>query len=204
MIVERPEDRLTNIIVPEYQNSPNYIKYLNIFAEQHNIIHIALEDTEVKRRFDEAEGHQLDTIGYIVGLERGVFQALDGIFFGFLGSIGSGTFGTTSDEDIGAVFLSEGQLEVSYETLDDESYRRRIESKIIVNHKRMTVENIISIVQKITGLENVEITEDHLTFNVHLPYSLDDDTKLLLISDAVIPKPLGVGMTISDINGSFS
>lgn len=204
MAITRPVARVDELIVPEYYNSVNLIKYIKVFAEELEDLHIALEDSMTKRLLDNAEGANLDVIGIIVGRKRGAFRTIGGEYFGFEKSIGGGTFGTVGDDEVGRVFRSESDVEVVYNPLDDESYRRHILAKIIINHRRITVPTVIRVVQLITNFDKVHITDGNGTFNIHIPRELEDDEKLLLSEPGFVPKPPGISVTFSDINGSFS
>jgi len=233
-MIERPLDKLLDILVPQYQDSTNFIEYLTIFTEQMNEIHIALEDAKTGRYLDNAVGEQLDDIGIIVGANRGTFESTPQEFFGFDQVIGALPFGTIGN----AITFATEQLEtglaqifqvttppiedfllragetdrfrslsdkgVTFPELNDIDYKGNIQAKIIKNFKSATVENTISAAIEILG-ENtvVYITEGTLTFNLHFPSPLSFTQKTLIATPGVVPRPLGILVTFSDIDGPF-
>jgi len=202
-MIKDPSTRLLELLVPEYQHSTNFIKYLQVLTDAHDEVYSALQDVKTLRYLENATGTQLDTIGYIVGQPRLTYKVLNGEFFGFLGAIGGESFGTESDPNVGGIFLSESDEEFDFELQNDEDYKKFILAKIIKNHKRLTTETIIEVTTIITDKENFEITQGNKSFNIHFNEELSGNEKLLFTTPGFIPKPLGVKMTFSDNLGSF-
>lgn len=203
-MIQRPLDKLTSILMPEYHHSTNLITYITAFAELQQEIHIALEDTKVDRYLEEAVGNQLDDIGIIVGLPRGAANEFIGVLFGFNGALGAETFGTVGDTEVGGFFKSRSTEEFNKVTLSDDNYRGHLKAKILTNFKGLTIENIMDVVENIFGFTDVVITEEPRKFNIHFPYDLDINTQVLLATPGFIPKPLGTTMTLSDNSGQIT
>ena len=65
-----PNDKLLDLLISQYSDSINFIKYLKALTESQNQITVALEDVINKRQLGDASGAQLDVIGRIVGCSR--------------------------------------------------------------------------------------------------------------------------------------
>ena len=202
-MISRPLDKLLDILVPQYQDSTNFIEYLTIFSEQMQEIHIALEETKTERYLENAIGEQLETIGIIVGLKRGTFLTAGGVYFGFTTVIGASPFGTSSVVETSGFFKSISDPEHTSTLLGDAEYKSHIEAKIIKNFKSITVETTIEVVRAVLGSVEVHLTESTLAFNVDFPFALTSDQKLLISTPGVVPKPLGINVTFSDTSGPF-
>lgn len=203
-MITPPVERVEELLVPQYQNSTNLKRYIQVFASVFQELYETFLEIESLRTIDLATGSQLDILGDLVGLKRISTTPFDGIYFGFDGEIGAETFGTIGDGDVGALFrTATGSGAAASQILDDELYRKYIEAKALRNHRRMTIPNMIDIVLYITGEPSVEITESSLSFNLHFPRTLSNAAKVRISTEGFIPKPLGIGITFTDLAGAF-
>lgn len=122
---------------------------------------------------DLQKGYGLDYIGERVKQKRLLTNFNQGIHFGFEGSYKSGTFGTVTDPEVGAVFYSTlSTNQGSGRVLNDTEYRNVIKARIISNSSKCTPKEFLSIVNLLTfstqnsidwsthGVINLNIIED--------------------------------------------
>jgi len=93
---------------------------------------------------ETAEGVVLDNIGDIVGVSRSVPEGLALAFFGFTDTPAALSYGEEGVPQAGGRFYEEGEPYTSTTSLADPEYRLLIRAKIVKNHSRATVEDIIA------------------------------------------------------------
>ena len=201
-----PTTRAENILIGQYVDSVNLQKYISIFMEEFDELHANGIKALTQRTLENATGYSLEVIGDIVGQPRGTKLEIDGLFFGFENSIGSGTFGSDGNPSTGEVFRSEGDNLYKTVIWSDEEYRKFIKARIIKNTKALTVNTYIEIILTvIDGISDVIISNvSPKVFNIHIPEAVGDNDKLLLLTDELIPVPVGCSYTITDINGPIN
>lgn len=198
-----PSVRANNILVGQYANSPNLKAYIGAIMAEFDLLHANSIKALTERTLDTATGYSLEVLGEIVGQPRGTKLEVDGLFFGFDGSIASGTFGSNGNPTTGEVFRSDGVSVYKTLTWSDEEYRKFIKARIIKNTEGITINTIIKIIlMLIDGISDVVITTvSPLVFNIHIPQAVGDNDKLLLLTNELIPVPVGCSYTITDVNG---
>lgn len=201
-----PTDRASSILVGQYSNSVNLKKYINALVAEFDEVHASGLKALNERTLETATGYVLEVIGEIVGQPRGTKLEIDGVFFGFENTIASGTFGSDGNPATGEVFRSEGDNLYKTVVWSDEEYRKFIKARIIKNTKGITINTLIEIILSIVeGISDVIITNTStLVYNIHIPQVVGDNDKLLLLTDELIPVPVGCSYTLSDINGTIS
>lgn len=193
-------------LATQFKNATNLIAYINALLEESNELETTFGDLLDKRYIDTAEGVQLDIIGEIVGQPRSFSETVAGIFFGFVGSIGSGDegFGTIGDPLEGETFRSLSDVEYNEFVADDTTYRLFIRSKIVKNHTKVTINDVIEVtLSGVTSVTDFEIQEFEAAYKIAFNGILTDEDKILLSRTDFIPKPAGVGLSFSDDNGNF-
>ena len=85
-VIQEPLEKLFGLLLMQYRNSPNFIKYLSCYAAEIQGVYTCLQEELTDRYYDVAVGAQLDVVGEIVGARR----TLEGIavagYFGYLDS----------------------------------------------------------------------------------------------------------------------
>lgn len=191
-------------LLTQYREASNLIAYISAFTDESDQLETMFQDLLNDRWIDTAEGAQLDIIGLIVGQSRVVAAFQANPFFGFLGSIGAGTFGTLADSGIGEVFITLSDTEFETGTLTDAEYRIFIRARIQKNHTNATIEDVITVVNEIVSSTSLyAITEGDATFDIDFDGSLTDTEKLVLTRGELTPRPAGVSVTYQDDIGLF-
>lgn len=138
-------DVMNGLLLSQYQSSPNLKEFLGAFIGEMDILYEQAERIYLGRFLEYAEGRQLDILGIIVG---GVTRelTLDAPHFGFAGSVGSGTFESTTTTGTSELFRSETPAFNVLE-LTDTYLRRAIRAKGLCNSPEpFTVDNLYKIV----------------------------------------------------------
>ena len=191
-------------LATQFKESTNLIDYIRAGLKEADDLETVFQDLLTKRYLDLAEGIQLDIIGDIVGQPRGFILTVVETFFGFLGAIGSDTFGTIGDAGQGSNFMSISDEEFPEIVTDDTTYKVLIRAKISKNISRSTINETIDIVlQGISSSTIVIVSESQAEFKLTFPVLLSDEDKLLLARTNYVPKPAGVSFTLADNEGNF-
>ena len=105
-MTKSPSEQLEELMLMQYRNSPNFIKYLSCYAEEMAEVYDSFKEMQTCRYYDVAEGERLDVIGSIVGAKR----ILEGIVvagnFGYLESPEAQGMGRQDDPSLGGPFRS--------------------------------------------------------------------------------------------------
>jgi len=189
----------------QFSESTKLINYIKSILRESDDLEQVFQDLLEDRWLDTAVGVQLDILGDIVGQERGFTQNVNDYFFGFKGSIGSDTFGTIGTAGTGSNFRSTSDVEFIDIVFDDATYRIFIYSKIAKNKTKVTINEVIDVIlQGITSVATVTVSEDQARFRLTFPGTLSDNDKLLLAKTTFTPRPAGVGVSYEDNDGVFS
>lgn len=150
---------------------------------------------------DYQQGSGLDNIGNIVGQSRTLVDFNQGIHFGFEGSYKSGTFGTTSDPNVGAEWFSSLiPAQGSGRILTDEEYRNVIRARIIYNKTTCKTDDFLEVLNLLTfsTTNSVEWTQ-----HGNIQVNISNDVKGLAsyfiskigVEGNIFPVPLGYRVT---------
>lgn len=198
-------------ITQQFKDKEIIDRYLQVFLAELPNIQQMFKDLLQKRSIDEATGEQLDVIGRIVGQPRDLISLDLYKYFAFLGYPNGGGYGDLNDPSVGAPFYSAGTPTGGNYTLDDETYRLFIKSKILKNQTAATPEELITLVKFLFGQETpVYIREGKSKFTLFFGRGLSTLEKNLLgfisyelgYPSRLIPKPVGVAIEYAYFRGN--
>lgn len=198
-----PSKRALQILIGQYADSTDLKTYITNLMSEFDLLHANSVLALTTRSLDVATKYNLDILGILVGQPRGVEVSVAGVFFGFDGAIGAGTFGTEGDSAVGAVFASKSDVQYNKVPWSDTTYRKFIRARILKNNRAITINTIIEVIWAVMdGKPDVVVTNTTPTnFNIYFPEVLTNEDKLLLTTNGLIPRPVGVAYTLQDDNG---
>lgn len=139
---------------------------------------------------DKAQGKALDLIGSIVGQKRELANFINKPYFGFQGAR------LAEALDVGYWYNSSNPPKGELRILNDEEYRRVIKARIIKNRTNNNRDDLLLIMNYLTGNSNTQIEE--VRHGVIKLVITNDDVGLASYflnkrfeKDALIPIPLG-------------
>jgi len=191
---------MDGLILRQYHESPNLIKYLYAYVAEMDDLFCAIEDVYFGRFLETAVGTQLDIIGDILQQSRNI--DLGTIYFGFDGASPVDGFGSITDPLAGAVFKSEDLAGVTITPLDDETFRRVLKCKgALLNSDSCSIEGIYSSINILMGKvpSKAIITEpNNLAVNLEMDVAeLRSEDELLIYYMARYFIPAGITFTIT-------
>lgn len=152
-------------VTDQFKNKPTFDKYLDLLIKGGTELQLTLKQLQQLRSVDTATGAQLDNIGEIVGVPRGLVSAELFYYFGFkdqdaiIPNPQAGTYGSVTDSSVGSPWYSLGApLGVSREPSDDE-YRIIIKAKIVKNRTLSRPEDVIAAYKFLFSTGQVVIDE---------------------------------------------
>ena len=152
-------------VTDQFKDKAIFDKYVTLLINGSVELQTTLKQLQQLRSIDTATGVQLDNIGEIVGISRGLVSAELFKYFGFkdkdnlIPNPQAGTFGSTTDSSVGSPWYSLGApLGVSREPSDDE-YRLIIKAKIIKNRTLARPEDVIEAYKFLFSTGQVTIDE---------------------------------------------
>lgn len=128
----------------QYKESPKFLKTLDAVMTQFQALETAFTSLYGIVDIETAQGVNLDNIGEIVGVSRGIPDGLALAFFGFTDTPEALPYGEEGVANIGGRFYEEGEPFTTTTTLADPEFRLLIRAKIVKNHSKATVEDIIA------------------------------------------------------------
>ena len=174
----------TNLVTSEYQNSPNFLAMLKLYAQwscdRQNLL------ASLPGLFDlgAAVGSQLDIVGQWVGITRYLQEALTGVYFSF------DTTGVGFDQ---GVWLGPYDPTTGLVALPDSEYRIVLQAKVAANQWDGSVGEVYSILEQIYGDVVVVHDGQDMTMTVGLITLPTEATLLqLLLNGLIAIKPAGV------------
>ncbi len=152
-------------VTDQFKNKPNFDKYLDLLIRGSTELQLTVKQLQQLRTVDTATGVQLDNIGEIVGIPRGLVSAELFYYFGFRDEDGivpnpqAGKYGSTTDSSVGSPWYSlNAPLGVSRAPSDDE-YRLIIKAKIVKNRTLARPEDVIAAYKFLFSTGQVIIDE---------------------------------------------
>ena len=188
--------RFLELLLPQYQDSPNLISYFSIFLKKIEELQLAHKSIREDRTLDRATGKNLDVLGEIIGASRIPLEYPDQ-YFGWLGNAASLGYGTSGNATIGGKFKSaiDNSRQNATVPLGDDLYLKILRGQIVLNTSRMDVNSVRAIILSI-----ITITTNYqgpLSYLVSFPDNLSVDERNLIAKRA-IPSPMGIRVTYAD------
>lgn len=177
-------------VISQYRSDPALNALLHGFGE---LLRLQMETACDVRRLlysiDDMEGVQLDLIGRVLVQPRPGITNTAIPFFGYDGTPGAVGYNVAPYYD----YNRAGEVLVP---LPDAYYKRLLKAKTIKNTSDCSIDQIIQIVEVVTGDNAVTLNNGFdLTFAIVLSQTPDDVTTLLLNNYPFIPVPIGVQFT---------
>jgi len=212
------KDSIVSNLLLQYKTSTNLIKYLEVLTEPFDELEVVFANILNSRLLNEAKNKQLDIVGDLVTLPRGVYDPLVDLFFGMDADGGDipvphAGWGDRNDPTVGGILRSIEQPISGSTTLSDSMYLKAIKAKIIKNTcgygDTDLFNSIILLLDEPVGTTGlIELTEPtganpkpELGIKIHR--TLTPTQKALLTGLHVLPRPGGMGYTFSDLSGTF-
>lgn len=192
-------------VTEQFKGKTIFDRYLQLLLSGKIELQNVIQNTMQLRSIDTAVGAQLDTIGVIVGRERGLVTSDIFYYFGFEGATNSATFSSTTDPTVGGQWYSiDAPRGISRVPSDDE-YRLILKAKIIKNRTLARPEDVIEAYKFLFGASKVTITElAPAEVRIGIGKILNNVERGLLFdlggAGQLLPKPAGVNYTYSEFN----
>ena len=195
----------TDMMLSQYQNSPNLKAYIQCFIDEFAEVKTAMEETIKYRRLADSFGVMVDDIAYLVGASRIIYGASALGFFGFYSNPGAEPAGDDTVLPLeGGVLRSDSDKESGDFVRTDEQLKGAIRARIIKNMTNCCIEDIIAFCDLVIGRSlKLEIKEGagKMDFIVHEKLSVSD--KVLIAHMLPDIKPAGIAITLADTAGEI-
>jgi len=177
-----------NRLAFQFKQSEKLKGLINVQLDEFQVLDNTFNDLLDNRLLDNSIGQQLDGLGEILGLPR-PFLPVDVLgVFGFLSDPTSRAFGDINDPALGGIFVD---YAATRQIADDETYRKLLKAKTIINSTSMTVEETVRMVSFMFDGARVRYT---LSTNLHPQYTIEkilDAAEISLLS--LLPILIGLG-----------
>ena len=136
------ENKYTELIAGYHFDKPLFSRWVYELTQPLMVAQNRLAQMQNDFDIDKAVGVQLDAIGVRVGISRKIPVVISGVFFSF---------------DIEKVGFDEGIWIGRYDTpegissLDDETYRSVLKTKVSLNHWNGTIEGLFGLLDKVSA-----------------------------------------------------
>lgn len=196
------EDRVDELILSQYKNSPNLIKYIKCFTRPVQSIITTSAHVIESRCIQKASGYSLDKIGKTVGEFRVIRGGAASPYFGFKDNASALGLGVGQ-------LLSYGEKESGDLVLGDPDFRSLIQARIMKNTSGGRIEDIIKYLDLLTlgtmggQTLNTQITQGTLNLSIHFKNKVPIPAKLLLSLRASDILSSGIGFTMTDLDGKI-
>ncbi|QWY14039.1 Pf11041 family protein [Aeromonas phage pAh6.2TG] len=203
-MIGAPSERLMDLLLIQYRNSPNFIKYLECYAEEMDEIYHVLTEMIECRYYDKATGERLDVIASIVGANR----VLEGVViagnFGYLQVAESLGMGRRDDPALGGPLRSIKEDGVEDVVLTDARLKNWIDARIIKNKTACNTEDTIAFFKLLLDDPELKVkvmNPKPATAVIELGRKLSINEAALIVSLAQHVKPVGVEFIVQDQRG---
>ena len=134
---------------------------------------------------DTNAGAQLDVIGEIAGVNRGFIAEIP---------VEVSQFNTGDGDEFGDDSAQFSPTSVSDDQeMSDKYFRILLKAKIARNNSYATIDDIISVVQLITGVYNVTLDDNlNMSFDVTINGAVAPEVRYMLNNNDIVPRPQGV------------
>lgn len=186
-----------NLLLAQYRNSPNLIKYISILLTEFSELELVFQAIILGRQFNTAVGFQLDCIAELVGTSRTIYGANALGYFGYYDNaqsygINVGRFRGKDDKETGDLILSDEQL------------KARIKARVIKTMGNLCIEDILEYCDLLLGRSlDIEITEGTASLHIRYHGVLSMYDKALLANVLYDIKVVGVAYTLEDDDGDI-
>ena len=192
-------------ITEQFKTKPVMDRYLQLLLSGKEELQDTLADVMTLRSIDTASGAQLDVIGIIVGLARGLVSSELFTFFGFNGAPQAGSFGSKTDVSVGSPWYSLGEATQISRPPSDKEYRLMLKAKIIKNRTLSRPEDLIAAYQFLFNTQKVTITQNGIaSVKIGIGKVLSPIERGLLFNlggtGTLLPKTVGVEYVYSEFN----
>lgn len=191
-------------LIQLYRDKPNFRALLELYGTVAQEIEDTVFNMLLFRDVETAIGAQLDVIGRIVGQSRTIANASPFVFFGYLDGVtpdaSIGSFGDNANAATGERYRSEEESTAGDVELADPEFRLFIKARILKNHTNGTNNEIIEALVLLSETQNFDYIESKMQVDVNFWGTISSTTLDLLQSFDLLPRPAGVGLTITDDN----
>lgn len=184
----------------QFKNKEVFDRYIQLLIYGQQQLQEVYRDLVQGRSLDTAEGAQLDMIGELVGLPRGVLpvSVWDTSYFGFLDVAGSLPMADLDVAGEAGIFFDLSDQTEGNVTWNDALYRQFLKAKIVANTANGTPEELITATKAILGVTFVEIIENgNANLVIGFNKILTPVEKYILTGlgelQNLLPIPVGVG-----------
>jgi hypothetical protein len=202
------DDRL----IEQYRDSVNLRAMVALYVTQLSEVQAAAWELLDQFDIDVASGWLLSALGRIIGIPRPTFdRSLIG-YFGYLGATAPSGYGSVGMPEEGGIYLSAFEDVTGNSPMQDNDYRLHIYAKLIRVRSMASADDglrIINLVIPNPGAATSITTTAAGEADVSIARALAASEKVLFNTplnnndDRLIPRPAGVTITHSDINGPF-
>lgn len=204
MKIVSPLQKLPDLLLMQYRNSPNFIKYLQCYASELQEVYSTLNQCLTDRYYDVAVGEQLNVIGEIVGAGRTLSGVVIAGNFGFLANPESLGMGREDNPALGGPLRGEDEDVTQDVVLDDRLFRNWIDARILKCKTACNTEDTISFFRLLLDKKDlpVEITEPgpaEVVIMLHVTLSIYEAALVKSLAQHI--KPHGVKFTVKDKTG---
>lgn len=190
-------------VTDQFKDKLVFDKYVTLLIDGSVELQTTLKQLQQLRTIDTAVGAQLDNIGEIVGIPRGLVSAELFRYFGFkdddniIPNPQAGTYGSLTDSSVGSPWYSLGAPTGVSREPSDEEYRLIIKAKIVKNRTLARPEDVISAYKFLFTTGQVSIDEfAPAKVRIGIGKILSSVEKGLLFdlqgSGSLLPKTVGV------------
>lgn len=179
-----------NRLAFQFEQSEKLKGLINTQLDDHQKIYNSFDDLLNNRLLNSSVGKQLDGLGEILGFPR-PFLPVDVLgVFGFLSDPTSKSFSDINNPETGGNFIN---YSAGMQIANDDTYRKLLKAKAIINSSSMTVEETVKMVSFMFDDARVRYT---LTANLHPQYAIE---KALDSSEIALLNLLPILIGLSDI-----
>lgn len=203
-MIGAPTERLMDLMLVQYRNSPNFIKYLECYAEEMDEIYHALKEMIECRYYDKATGERLDVIASIVGASRVLKGVVVAGNFGYLQVAEAQGMGRKDDPALGGPLRSINEDGVEDVVLTDARLKNWIDARIIKNKTACNTEDTIAFFKLLLddpALRVKVMNPKPATAVIEFGRKLSINEAALIVSLAQHVKPVGVEFIVQDQRG---
>lgn len=184
----------------QFKNKEVFDRYIQLLIYGQQQLQEVYRDLIQGRSLDTSEGAQLDIIGELIGLPRGVLpvSAWDTSYFGFLDVPNSLPMADLDVASEAGIFFDLSDQTEGNITWNDTLYRQFLKAKIFANTSNGTPEELIAATKSILDVTYVELIENGnanlvIGFNRILSYVEKYILKGVGELQSLLPIPIGVG-----------